>query len=44
MNSRGEEYIKFNNDEFLGEYCENCHTATGLCECTDCEICEEARD
>ena len=27
------------DDEFLGKYCENCHIATGLCDCTDCEEC-----
>jgi hypothetical protein len=46
MNSRGEQYIKFKqeeSDEFLGKYCENCHIATGLCDCKDCDICEEAR-
>lgn len=34
------------NDEFLGKYCENCHIATGLCDCPKdtCDICEDARD
>lgn len=33
-------------DEYneLGNYCENCHIATGLCDCKDCEDCEEARE
>ena len=27
------------DDEFFGKYCDNCHTATGLCDCKDCDEC-----
>ena len=34
------------DDKFLGQYCENCHIATRLCDCAkdSCDICEDARD
>lgn len=32
------------DDENHGQYCENCHIATGLCDCKDCDICAEARE
>jgi hypothetical protein len=35
-------YRTYDNDENHGIYCENCHIATGDCECKDCEVCEEA--
>ncbi len=37
-------YRTYDNDENHGQYCENCHIATGDCECKDCDVCEDSRD
>jgi hypothetical protein len=37
-------YNTYDSDENHGQYCENCHIATGDCECKDCDVCEEAND
>jgi hypothetical protein len=39
-------YNTYDNDENHGQYCENCHIATGDCECPkdSCDICEDSRD
>ena len=41
-----ERSFNMKDDENHGQYCENCHIATGDCECPkdSCDICEDARD